>query len=84
MRKKDLSECHFSKGCSHDDVTRICYGFKQNTESKTHITVKFPESKAQGADSEAAGGGAPSTSSTVCRAAFNAEVNDRGPPGHGA
>ena len=48
------------------------------------VEVKFPESKAQGADSEAAGGGAPSTSSTACRAAFNAEGYAGPPPGHGS
>ena len=57
--------------------------YKQNNGLKS-VEVKFPESKAQGADSEAAGGGAPSTSSTVCRAAFNAEGYAGPPPGHGS
>ena len=56
--------------------------YKQNNGLKS-VKVKFPESKAQGADSEAAGGGAPSTSSTVCRAAFNAAYAGP-PPGHGS
>ena len=57
--------------------------YKQNNGLKS-VKVKFPESKAQGADSEAAGGGIQSTSSTVCRAFNEASVYAGPPPGHGS
>ena len=57
--------------------------YKQNNGLKS-VKVKFPELMVNDVDSEGAGGRAPSTSSTVCRAAFNAEGYAGPPPGHGS
>ena len=77
VKTLDLSECEITKNVSRGDIE----GLINNSELKS-VKVKFPEPMVNDVNSEAAGGGAPSTSSTVCRAASNAEVNAGPPPGH--